>query len=324
MKAVVQSKSGGVDTLRVDDIEKPIPHDGQLLVRVCAAGINRADIVQREGRYPAPPGASPILGLEVAGVIEEVCGHSRFRVGDAVLGLVPGGAYAEYVVLDSALAIAKPEAMSWIVAASLPEAWMTAWFNLVEIGAVREGENVLIHAGASGVGVAAIQLARVLGARAFASAGSSDKLDFCRELGALQVYDRNEQPEFSTLMRQWGGVDLILDPIAGKYLGENLASLNVDGRLIFIGIMGGAVASVNLGLVLAKRLSLRGSTLRNQPLEVKTRLASALEHNVLPALHDGIVSAPVDSVFPLERVDEAHAYIEANRNFGKVVLSVDV
>jgi NADPH2:quinone reductase len=322
MKAVVQSKCGGVDTLRVDEIEKPIPHDGQLLVRVFAAGINRADIVQREGRYPAPPGASPILGLEVAGVVEEVRGHSHFRVGDAVLGLVPGGAYAEFVVLDSALAIAKPDDMSWVVAASLPEAWMTAWFNLVEIGAVHEGENILIHAGASGVGVAAIQLARVLGARAFASAGSPDKLEFCRELGALQVYDRNEQPEFSTLIRQWGGVDLILDPIAGKYLGENLASLNVDGRLIFIGIMGGSVASVNLGLVLAKRLSLRGSTLRNQPLDVKARLAHALEHTVLPALRAGVVSAPVDSVFPLERVDEAHAYIEANRNFGKVVLSV--
>ncbi|MBV8046329.1 MAG: NAD(P)H-quinone oxidoreductase [Paludibacterium sp.] len=323
MKAIVQSAPGGVDTLRLATVEHPIPHEGQLLVRVRAAGVNRADIVQREGHYPAPPGASPILGLEVAGEVAEVRGPSRFKVGDAVFGLVPGGAYAEYVVLDSALATLKPERLSWVEAASLPEAWMTAWFNLVEIGRVAEGERALIHAGASGVGAAAIQLARLLGLSVFASAGSSEKMAFCVRLGAEQVYNWRELDHFSPMVRQWGGVDLILDPVGGSYLAENVACLNPDGRLIFIGVMGGAQSALNLAQVLMKRLTLRGSTLRTQPLEVKARLAAAIAEHVLPAQAAGLVHVTVDSVFPLVDAAQAHLYMESNRNLGKIMLQME-
>ena len=322
MKAVVQAGAGGVDTLKVESIERPIPQDGQMLVRVHAAGVNRADIVQREGYYPAPPGASAILGLEVSGTVAEVRGPSRFKPGDAVFGLVPGGAYAEYVVLDIPLAIAKPKQLSWTEAAGLPEAWMTAWFNLVEIGKLIEGESALIHAGASGVGAAAIQLARLLGARAFASAGSDDKLDFCRRLGAEQVYNWRDLTGFSSVVRQWGGVDLILDPVGGSYLAENVASLNQDGRLIFIGVMGGAQATLNLAKVLMKRLTLRGSTLRTQSTAVKAKLACALEEHILPAIDAGVISVTLDSVYPMEEVRDAHRHMENNRNLGKIVLSI--
>jgi len=322
MKAVVQNGAGGADTLRLENIEKPIPQDGQLLIRVMAAGVNRADIVQREGYYPAPPGASPILGLEISGVVEEVRGVSRFQPGDAVLGLVQGGAYAEYVVLDDALAIAKPAGLGWAEAASLPEAWMTAWFNLVDIGQLVEGEHALIHAGASGVGVAAIQLTRLLGVTAFASAGSSAKLDYCRQMGAEQTFNWRETSAFSALVRQWGGADMILDPIGASYLSENIASLNPDGRLVVIGVMGGAKSPLNLGQLLMKRLTVRGSTLRPQTVERKARLAQALEQHVLPAISEGMVKVTLDSTYPLEAVREAHLQMEGNQNQGKIVLLI--
>ncbi|GGY25368.1 NAD(P)H-quinone oxidoreductase [Paludibacterium paludis] len=323
MKAVVQREAGGSETLRLARIDKPILQDGQLLVRVMAAGVNRADIVQREGRYPAPPGASAILGLEVAGVVEEVRGMSRFQPGDAVFGLVPGGGYAEYAVLDDELAIPKPDSLSWTEAASLPEAWMTAWFNIVEVGAFREGERVLIHAGASGVGAAAIQLVRLLGGESLVSVGSSVKLDFCRSLGASQGWLRQDQPVFAELVRQWGGADLVLDPVGGARLSENLRAMNMDGRLVLIGLMGGAESAIPLGLVLMKRLTVRGSTLRNQPLNVRGRLALALEEHVLPAIAAGSVEVTVDSVFPIEAVADAHDWMECNNNLGKVVLSME-
>jgi NADPH2:quinone reductase len=322
MRAVVQASAGGVDTLCLDEIEKPIPQDGQLLVRVRAVGVNRADIVQREGYYPAPPGASPILGLEIAGEVEDVRGASRFKPGDAVMGLLSGGGYAEYAVLESQLAIPKPKFLDWAQAASLPEAWMTAWFNLVELGHLVEGQTALIHAGASGVGAAAIQLARLLGVRAFASVGSVDKMEFCRQLGAEQVYNWRELSAFSPIVRQWGGADLILDPVGGPYLAENIASLNAEGVLICIGVMGGAQSALNLAHVLMKRLTVRGSTLRTQPLDVKGRLAHAIEEHILPAIDAGVLKLTIDSVFALEDVREAHQYMESNRNLGKIVMGI--
>jgi NADPH2:quinone reductase len=322
MQAVVQDMAGGADTLRIGTIERPIPRDGQLLVRVMAAGVNRADIVQREGYYPAPPGASPILGLEVSGVVEEVCGSARHQVGDAVFGLVQGGGYAEYAVLDAALSMSKPDSLDWAQAATLPEAWMTAWLNLVELGCLNEGESVLIHAGASGVGAAAIQLARLLGASVIASAGSEHKLEFCQQMGAGQVYNWRELSGFSSLVRQWGGVDLVLDPIGASYLDENISCLNLDGRLVLIGVMGGAQASLNLAQVLMKRLVLRGSTLRPLPVERKARLAQALEYQVLPAIAEGAIRLTLDSAFPLASAAEAHQYMTSNLNLGKIALRI--
>lgn len=322
MTAVVQPSAGGTDTLHLGKVDRPVPQPGQLLVRVRAAGVNRADIVQREGHYPPPPGASCLLGLEIAGEVVSLGGKSQFKKGDAVLGLVAGGGYAEYVLLDEALAVAKPDSMEWVEAASLPEAWMTAWFNLIEIGGLQTGERVLIHAGASGVGAASIQLASLMGAAVFASAGSEDKLTFCRQMGAECLYNWRELNGFSQEVRQWGGADLILDPVGGSYLAENIACMNTDGRLLLIGVMGGTVSSINLAQILIKRLTLRGSTLRNQPLAVKAGLAAALSTRVLPAMVAGQLSITVDAVFPLSQVCEAHKHMEGNRNLGKVVLSV--
>lgn len=321
MQLVTQSAPGGADTLEMAFAEKPQPAPGQLRVRVLAAGINRADIVQREGHYPPPKGASPVLGLEIAGIVDAVNGPSRFQEGDAVFGLVSGGGYAEYALIDSSAALPKPDLMSWAEAASLPEAWMTAWFNLVDIAAVQPGETVLIHAGASGVGAAAIQLASLLGARVIASAGSDDKRAYCRSLGAEVVID-SRQPGFAANLKAQGGVDVVLDPVGAALFDDNIAVLKPDGRLVVIGIMGGSSATLNLGLLLVKRLRLLGSTLRSQPEAVKARLAAALEAEVLPALADGRARITLDSVYPLAAVADAHRYVEDNRNLGKVVLSL--
>ncbi|WP_337881935.1 NAD(P)H-quinone oxidoreductase [Chromobacterium haemolyticum] len=322
MLAVVQSAPGGVDTLRVDEIAPPLRGAGQLLVRVMAAGVNRADLAQRAGHYPPPPGASPILGLEVAGVVEEADAGSRFQPGDAVFGLISGGGYAEYAVLEEALAIAKPDWLSWVETASLPEAWMTAWFNLVEKAGLQAGETVLVHAGASGVGAAAIQLAGLLGAQAYASAGSEEKAAFCRELGAVQAFNYRQTPAFGPMVKDWGGVDVVLDPVGASYLNDNVSALRPDGRLVNIGLLGGAKAELNLGALLMKRIALIGSTLRPQPLEVKARLARAVEARILPALEQGKLRLTLDSSYPLTQVADAHAYVEANRNLGKVVLTL--
>jgi NADPH2:quinone reductase len=321
MQLVTQSAPGGADTLEMAFAEKPQPAPGQLRVRVLAAGINRADIVQREGHYPPPKGASPVLGLEIAGIVDAVNGPSRFQEGDAVFGLVSGGGYAEYALIDSSAALPKPDLMSWAEAASLPEAWMTAWFNLVDIAAVQPGETVLIHAGASGVGAAAIQLASLLGARVIASAGSDDKRAYCRSLGAEVVID-SRQPGFAANLKAQGGVDVVLDPVGAALFDDNIAVLKPDGRLVVIGIMGGSSATLNLGLLLVKRLRLLGSTLRSQPEAVKARLTAALEAEVLPALADGRARITLDSVYPLAAVADAHRYVEDNRNLGKVVLSL--
>lgn len=321
MQLVTQSAPGGADTLAIAFAEKPQPAPGQLRVRVLAAGINRADIVQREGHYPPPKGASPVLGLEIAGIVDAVNGPSRFQEGDAVFGLVSGGGYAEYALLDSSAALPKPDLMSWAEAASLPEAWMTAWFNLVDIAALQPGQTVLIHAGASGVGAAAIQLASLLGARVIASAGSEEKRQFCRSLGAGEVID-SRQSGFAANLKAQGGVDVVLDPVGAALFDDNIAVLKPDGRLVVIGIMGGSSASLNLGLLLVKRLRLMGSTLRSQPEAVKARLAAALEAEVLPALADGRARVTLDSVYPLAAVADAHRYVEDNRNLGKVVLSL--
>ncbi len=321
MQAVIQQAPGGVETLEVALIEKPQPQPGQLRVRVLAAGVNRADLVQREGHYPPPPGASPLLGLEVAGIVDEVNGPSRFQQGDAVFGLVAGGGYAEYALLDSAVAIPKPDWLSWVEAASLPEAWMTAWLNLVELAALQEGERALIHAGASGVGAAAIQLASLLGAEVVASAGSEEKRSYCRALGAMLTID-SRQSGFAATLKSEGGVDVILDPVGAALFADNLASLRADGRLLLIGVMGGSKGEINLAQLLMKRLRVQGSTLRTQPLARRAQLAQALETQVLPALQSGRARVTLDSCYPLAAVAEAHQYLADNRNLGKVVLTL--
>lgn len=320
MRAILQTQPGGAETLYVGDAPVPVPAAGQLLVHVRAAGVNRADIVQREGRYPPPPGASPLLGLEVAGDVAAIGpGVADFRVGDPVLGLVAGGGYAEYVLLDQGCAVRKPDSLTYEQAASLPEAWMTAWLNLVDIADVQAGETVLIHAGASGVGAAAIQLARLRGAQVVATAGSADKVAFCRQLGATLAVDY-KQEDFAAQVSAMGGADVVLDCVGGAYLEKNIQCLKADGRLVVIGLMGGVSGKLDLGRLLVKRLRVQGSTLRPQPYAIKARLTGAIRETVLPAIAAGAVQLTLDKVFDWADVAAAHRYMEASANLGKVVL----
>ncbi|SMC16747.1 NADPH2:quinone reductase [Andreprevotia lacus DSM 23236] len=307
--------------LQLAEQARPVPAAGQLLVRVRAAGVNRADLMQAAGRYPPPAGESAILGLEIAGdVLELGEGVTDWQVGDAVFGLVGGGAYAEYCVLDQALAIRKPAALSYEQAAALPEAWMTAWFNLVTLGQLQAGERALIHAGASGVGSVAIQLARWRGAHVATTVGNAAKADFCRALGAELVINYREQ-DFADAVKAAGGADFILDGVGGDYVARNQRCLNADGRMILIGLLNGLESQLNLGLLLVKRQTIRGSTLRPQPLATKAALATALRDEVLPALLARRLAIHLDRSFALADAQAAHDHLRDNRNLGKVVLT---
>ncbi|WP_199065629.1 NAD(P)H-quinone oxidoreductase [Chitinimonas sp. BJB300] len=323
MQAILQTQLGGVETLYLGEAAMPTPGPEQLLVRVWAAGVNRADIVQRQGKYPAPPGVSPLLGLEISGEVEAM-GEAveGFTLGDSVFGLVGGGGYAEFALLDASCASIKPDWLSHHEAASLPEAWMTAWFNLIELANLKVGERILIHAGASGVGAAAIQLSALHGAEVVCTVGSEDKADFCRRLGAHTAINYHEK-DFTDAVKALGGANVILDCIGAAYLDRNLQCLQVDGRLVMIGLMGGANASLDLGRLLVKRLSLRGSTLRAQTESVKARLSVALREHVLLAIQAGQVQVTVDKIFPLAAVQTAHRFLEENHNRGKIILTLD-
>lgn len=322
MQAVLQTEPGGPETLHLGQTSRPQPAAGQLLVKVAAAGINRADLAQRAGNYPPPPGESNILGMEIAGRVVEVgTGVTQFAVGDRVMGLVGGGGYAEYCLLQSQLAIPVPTGMDAVAAASLPEAWMTTWFNLVDLGGLHAGQRVLIHAGASGIGSAGIQLCKSFGAWVAVTAGGPEKCAYCRDLGADMVIDYKQQ-DFATELKNAGGVDLILDGVGGDYLPRNQACLNADGQIILIGMLRGLSAEANMGLLLIKRQTLRGSTLRPQPLAVKGHLAQALRDHVLPLIQAGKLRVTVAREFDWTQVADAHRYVAAGHNLGKVILRV--
>ncbi|WP_348944293.1 NAD(P)H-quinone oxidoreductase [Chitinibacter sp. FCG-7] len=317
-------------TLQLTDHPIPNPAATQLLVKVAAAGVNRADLMQAQGKYPPLPGESEILGLEIAGeVVALGQGVTDFKVGDKVFGLVAGGAYAGYCLLEQSLSILQPNTLDAVAAASLPEAWMTAWLNLVEIGQLqldhhRAGQptkRVLIHAGASGVGAAAIQLAKSLGAWVAVTTSSPHKQAFCRELGADLVIDYRAT-DFAAEMRAAGGADLILDTVGGSYLAANQRCLNRDGLMVVIGLLGGVEAQLNLGVLLVKRQRIAGSTLRSQPLAVKAQLARALREHIVPRIVKGEYRVTLDRTFELAQAAQAHAYLADNQNLGKVVLRV--
>ncbi|BCL75760.1 NAD(P)H quinone oxidoreductase [Jeongeupia sp. HS-3] len=302
---------------------RPVAGEGQLLVRVRAAGINRADLVQAAGNYPAAPGESAVLGLEIAGeVVALGTDVTGFSIGDAVFGLVPGGGYAEYCVLDAALAIRKPAALSWFDAASLPEVWMTVWLNLVELGELRAGQRLLVHAGASGIGAAAIQLGKRFGAEVLTTAGSAEKVAWCTALGADRVINYHDE-DFVAAVKAAGGADLILETVGGDYLGRDQQCLNRDGSIIVIGLLRGTKAELNVGLLLVKRQRVQGSALRSQPLDAKARLAAAVAEHILPDIVRGALKPALDRVFAAGDAQAAHDYVVQNRNQGKVVLAFD-
>lgn len=323
MKAVLVKVAGGIEQLYLGEAERPVPGSDELLVRVAAAALNRADLLQREGKYPPPAGASPVLGLEFAGTVEEKGpGVNGWSIGERVFGLVPGGAQAEWVVIHKEMALRMPEGMSFEECAAIPEVFLTAFQSLVWHGEMKKGEKVLIHAGASGVGTAAIQLVKLMGAEAFVSA-SAAKHRACLDLGAAAVVDYREPGFWEMLSEITGGVDVIVDPVGGGYFPENLKLLNVDGRLVMLAVMGGMRAGdVHIGQIVFKRLKITGSTLRSRPLDYQVALARAFWERCGKEFAGGRLKPVIDRVFDWKEVREAHRYMEANLNIGKVLLKV--
>lgn len=323
MKAILIKQPGGVEAMEYADAPDPVPKADELLVRVHATAVNRADVLQRRGLYPPPPGTSDILGLEFAGEVLQPAG--RWRKSDRVMAVVPGGAYAQLAVVPAAQALPIPDNLTYEQAAAVPEAFETAYLNLFTLGGLKSGEAVLVHAGASGVGTAAIQLARAAGARVFTTAGSEEKLQLCRDLGAeLAINYRQEKfDERVTAATAGRGVNLILDFIGASYWEANLAALALNGRLTLIGFLGGAKGQLNLTPLLTKSLTVRATTLRRTPAAEKEDLVRALGVFALDRLARGELKPVVDSVHPLSRAADAHRAMEANRNLGKIVLKVD-
>lgn len=326
MKAVLLKEFGDADVLYIGDAPNPIPGEHDLLVRIHATALNRADLLQRHGRYPAPQGTSDILGLEMSGEVIGIGPETDgWSVGDRVCALLPGGGYAEQAVVPAAAAMRLPDHFSYEQGAAIPEVFLTAYLNLVQLGGFKTGDTALIHAGGSGVGTAAIQLVRELGGRALVTAGSPEKLATCIELGADAGWNYKEGDFAPWVERQTDGhgVNVILDFVGAPYFHQNIVSLAVDGRLIIIGTLGGTkVDGVNLGALLGRRLQVIGTALRSQKPEQKAELARAFSDFAMPRFADGRLQPIIDSVFDWQEVKQAHLRMEANQNLGKIVLRV--
>lgn len=297
----------------------------EVLVRVKATAVNRADLMQAAGQYPPPPGASDILGLEMAGVIEAVGKRvTDWKAGDRVCALLPGGGYAEQVAVPAEMLLALPKSWTFEMGTAVPEVWLTAYVNLFLEGDLQAGETVLIHAGASGVGTAAIQLARAADAIPFVTAGTEEKLIRCRQLGAELAINYKEQDFLEKILVATDnqGVDLILDPVGGAYLDRNIQALRRFGRLINIGLLGGTQGEMNVGLLLGRRLRVIGSTLRTRPPAEKVAITKKFESGFWPLLKSGELTPIIDTTFPLPQAQAAHEYVRENRNIGKVILTL--
>ena len=312
------------DQLVWGESETPSLGAGQVRIENRATAINRADLAQRAGGYPPPPGASPILGLECAGVVSAVGeGVSRVSPGDEVCALLAGGGYAEMVVVPAGQVLPKPKGLTFAEAASLPEVFATAYLNLFMEAKATKGERVVLHAGASGVGTAAIQMCKAFGNPAFVTAGSEAKIERCIALGASAGFDRH-QGSFKQALAEWtegAGADVILDPVGGAYLEDNLKSLAPDGRLVVIGLLGGAAAEAPLGLMMVKRLRIIGSTLRARSIAAKALVMDALLDRVWPLLETGAVKPVLETTLPITQAAAAHELLAGNQTFGKVVLT---
>ena len=319
MKAIQLTNPDDPRSLELVETELPQLRDGEVLVKVQAAGVNRGDLLQARGYYPPPPGESEIIGLECAGVIEDP-GTTGRRKGEAVGCLMAGGGYAEYVAVPEGQLMPVPEGYSPTETAAIVEVACTVWSNLGMIADVREGQTVLIHGGAGGIGTFAIQLCRQLGATVAVTAGSAEKLETCRELGADILINYREQ-DFSEELK--GRCDVILDIMGAKYLQQNLRALNEDGQLIIIGLQGGVKAEINLGALLPRRLTVRGTTLRARSLEGKAEIVRSTVENVWPMLADGRISHHIHATFPLAEAAAAHDLLDSGAVTGKIVLEVN-
>jgi putative PIG3 family NAD(P)H quinone oxidoreductase len=325
MRAIVIEHPGDETRMRVGEVPAPELVPGSLRIRVAATAVNRADLLQRQGFYPPPPGASDVLGLECAGVVSEVAaGVDGWHVGDRAMALLPGGGYAEEVVVDAGSALPIPAGLGTEEAAAIPEVFLTVFLNVFQLGGLAEGGAALVHGGGSGIGTAAIQLLRASGATAIVTAGSEAKCARCRELGAdVAVNYRSGDFVAESLTATGGrGVDVVLDSIGAPYLERNLAALAVGGRLVLIGLMGGAKADLNLATLLTRRLQLIGSTLRARPEREKAAIVSGFLSRFGGSLERGEIGPVVDRILPLEAVGEAHRLMKASEHFGKIVLRV--
>jgi len=305
--------------LRIAEAPIPDPAPGEVLIKVQAAGVNRADVLQAAGRYKLPPGVSPILGMEVAGTIEKLgSGATRWKVGDQVCALVSAGGYAEYAVTPAVQCLPIPGGLDAIQAGSLPETFFTVWLDVFDLGGLKPGETLLVHGGSSGIGITAIQLAKALGSRVFVTAGSEEKCAACRKLGAdLAINYRTADFE-----KEASGVDVILDMVGGSYTIKNLRCLGPRGRLVYINYMESSKAEVDLSLIVGRQLTITGSGLRPQTVERKAKIAQELEELAWPLFSSGQIRPVIDSVYPLEAAAEAHRRMESSQHIGKIMLRV--
>ncbi len=325
MACIEISGSGGPEVLRPTRRPIPQPGPGEVLIEVHAAGVNRPDVLQRQGGYAPPPGASDLPGLEVAGKVVAIGQDCRrFRPGDAVCALLAGGGYAGFAVAPEPQVLPVPEGYSFVEAAGVPETFFTVWTNVFERGALKPGEWLLVHGGSSGIGTTAIQLARTFAAKVLTTVGSAEKKAFCERLGAERAIDYHKE-DFVAVARQvtdGQGVDVILDMVGGDYVARNLKALAVEGRLVQIAWLEGAVVEANFASLMLKRLTWTGSTLRPRTIEQKGRIARALEARVWPLLAKRAVEPIIHRVLPLERAEEAHRLMESSRHIGKIILEV--
>ena len=323
MRQIEITQPGGPEVLAIAEAPVPAPGEGEVLIKVQAAGVNRADIAQRNGRYRLGPGMSSILGLEVAGTVEQAGpGVSRWKPGDQVCALLTGGGYAEYVVTPAPQCLPIPAGLSAVEAASLPETYFTVWLDVFDIGGLKEGETLLVHGGSSGIGITAIQLARAFGSKVFVTAGSDEKCDACQRLGANAAinYRTADFEESIRNLTAGRGVDVILDMVGGSYTLRNLRSLAPRGRLVFINYMESNQAGIDIALILGKQLTVSGSGLRPQTVERKAEIAHALEQRVWPLIAGGKIKPVIDSLYRFEDAAEAHRRMESSAHIGKIVL----
>jgi NADPH2:quinone reductase len=323
MTAIEIAEPGGPEVLRTVSWPVPTPKEGEVLVHVRAAGVNRPDVLQRKGVYPPPEGVSPLPGLEVAGDVAALGGNvSGFAVGDVVTALLAGGGYAEYAVAPAGQCLPVPRGLSFTEAASLPETFFTVWSNLFGRARLRAEETVLVHGGTSGIGIAAIQLAAAFGARVLATAGSAEKCAACLRLGASRAIDYKEEDFVAATREATGGrgADVILDMVGGDYVARNIKACAADGRIVQIAFLGGSRVTLDLMALMRNRITLTGSTLRPRETAFKAAIAAALRQKVWPLIEQGRIRPVIDSVFPLADAARAHARMESSRHIGKIVL----
>lgn len=326
MQVIAIQEPGGPKVLKPEERRIAVPYEGEVLIKVSAAGINRPDILQRQGAYPPPKGASDLPGLEVAGTIVKLGRNtSRYKIGDTVCALCPGGGYAQYVAVPEAHALPIPDGLDFTQAAALPETFFTVWTNVIQRGALQSGETLLIHGGSSGIGTTAIQIAKARGAIVIATAGSDEKCEACKSLGSDHTinYQTTDYVDAVKAITSGTGANVILDMVGGDYIERNYKAAAIEGRIIQIAFLNGAIAEVDFTRLMIKRLTHTGSTLRPQSVAAKTKIAQELETEIWPLIANGTIAPRIDKIFRFEDAAEAHAYMETGAHIGKLVLTLD-